>query len=459
MTTVIGVSFKRAGKMYYFDPNGLELHTGDQVIVETARGMECGDVVTDLREVPDEEVVQPLKAVIRVATDEDRRRIAVNLRKEAEAFEIGQARIAHHQLEMKLVDVEYTFDVSKIIFYFTANGRIDFRELVKDLASIFKTRIELRQIGVRDEAKMIGGLGSCGRPICCRTFLGDFQPVSIKMAKEQNLLLNPTKISGLCGRLMCCLKYEQDTYDEVYKRTPRVGEEVITPDGRGTVAEIAVIREKIKVRIPVKDGVTEFREYDFDQVQLAPKDGAPVPAPAPADKPEPAEPQPGDAPEQPDEQAAEPNAPAQPEGEPAPRADRPPRSRSRGGRGRNRGQSGENPRPEEPKEPREPREKGDKPDKPDKGDRPPRPPRPPRGNRGGQRRDNAPGGEGKPEGGKPGEPKPENRPQEGGRNGEQRPRNRSNRPPRRDATPGGVRTIPKEQRPAPAPAQDSPVNP
>ncbi|MGN1248895.1 MAG: stage 0 sporulation family protein, partial [Candidatus Spyradocola sp.] len=231
MTTVIGVSFKRAGKMYYFDPNGLELHTGDQVIVETARGMECGDVVTDLREVPDEEVVQPLKAVIRVATDEDRRRIAVNARKEAEAFEIGQARIAHHQLEMKLVDVEYTFDVSKIIFYFTANGRIDFRELVKDLASIFKTRIELRQIGVRDEAKMIGGLGSCGRPICCRTFLGDFQPVSIKMAKEQNLLLNPTKISGLCGRLMCCLKYEQDTYDEVYKRTPRVGKEVITPDG------------------------------------------------------------------------------------------------------------------------------------------------------------------------------------------------------------------------------------
>ena len=214
MTTVIGVSFKRAGKMYYFDPNGMEMHIGDQVIVETARGMECGDVVTEIREVEDEEVVQPLKAVIRLATDEDRKRIAINTKKEGEAFEIGQARIAHHQLEMKLVDVEYTFDVSKIIFYFTANGRIDFRELVKDLASIFKTRIELRQIGVRDEAKMIGGLGSCGRPICCRTFLGDFQPVSIKMAKEQNLLLNPTKISGLCGRLMCCLKYEQDTYDE-----------------------------------------------------------------------------------------------------------------------------------------------------------------------------------------------------------------------------------------------------
>ena len=458
MTTVIGVSFKRAGKMYYFDPNGLEMHVGDQVIVETARGMECGDVVTELREVPDEEVVQPLKAVIRVATDEDKRRIAVNAKKEAEAFEIGQARIAHHQLEMKLVDVEYTFDVSKIIFYFTANGRIDFRELVKDLASIFKTRIELRQIGVRDEAKMIGGLGSCGRPICCRTFLGDFQPVSIKMAKEQNLLLNPTKISGLCGRLMCCLKYEQDTYDEVYKRVPRVGKEVLTPDGRGTVAEIAVIREKIKVRIPVKDGATEFREYDFDQVQLAPKDGAPVPAPA-----EPAEPpaqQAEDAPAQQPETPADPDAPAQPEEGPAPRADRPPRSRSRGGRGRNRGQNGgqngeaaRTEEPKEPKEPREPREKGEK------GDRPPRPPRPPRGGRGGQRRDGAPGGEGKPEGNRPEGSKPENRPQEGGRGGENHGRNRSNRPPRRDGTPGGVRTIPKEQRPAPAPAQDGPVNP
>ena len=191
MTTVIGVSFKRAGKMYYFDPNGLELHIGDKAIVETARGMECGDVVTEVKEVEDDEVVQPLKTVIRAATEEELKKIALNTRKEAEAFAIGQARIAHHQLEMKLVDVEYTFDVSKIIFYFTADGRVDFRELVKDLASIFKTRIELRQIGVRDEAKMIGGLGSCGRPICCRTFLGDFQPVSIKMAKEQNLSAQP----------------------------------------------------------------------------------------------------------------------------------------------------------------------------------------------------------------------------------------------------------------------------
>ncbi len=276
MTTVIGVSFKRAGKMYYFDPAGLEIHLGDQVIVETARGVECGDVVTDPKQVEDEEVVQPLKTVIRLATDEDKKRIQMNARKEKEAFEIGQARIDFHKLEMKLVDVEYTFDVSKIIFYFTANGRVDFRELVKDMASIFKTRIELRQIGVRDEAKMLGGLGSCGRPICCRTFLGDFEPVSIKMAKEQNLLLNPTKISGLCGRLMCCLKYEQDTYDEVYHKVPKVGKEVVTPDGKGIVTEIAVIREKIKVKVIGKEGNPEYKEYGFDQVALVPKDGSSV---------------------------------------------------------------------------------------------------------------------------------------------------------------------------------------
>lgn len=265
MTTVIGVSFKRAGKMYYFDPNGLEMHVGDQVIVETARGMECGDVVTERREVPDEEVVQPLKAVIRVATDEDRRRIAVNAKKEVEAFEIGQARIAHHQLEMKLVDVEYTFDVSKIIFYFTANGRIDFRELVKDLASIFKTRIELRQIGVRDEAKMIGGLGSCGRPICCRTFLGDFQPVSIKMAKEQGLSLNPAKISGSCGRLMCCLAYEQPAYEYLNRITPGVGSIVKTPEGVGAVVETNVISGTLRVRMDPP--ATGFKTFHKDECQ------------------------------------------------------------------------------------------------------------------------------------------------------------------------------------------------
>ena len=275
MTTVIGVSFKRAGKMYYFDPNGMEMHIGDQVIVETARGMECGDVVTEIRQVEDEEVVQPLKAVIRLATDEDRKRIAINTKKEGEAFEIGQARILHHQLEMKLVDVEYTFDVSKIIFYFTANGRIDFRELVKDLASIFKTRIELRQIGVRDEAKMIGGLGSCGRPICCRTFLGDFQPVSIKMAKEQNLSLNPTKISGLCDRLMCCLKYEQDQYEATRKRMPRVGREIITPDGVGTINAINVLEETVRVRIAVGDAF-ELREYPIDDCQRPEQQNAPA---------------------------------------------------------------------------------------------------------------------------------------------------------------------------------------
>ena len=462
MTTVIGVSFKRAGKMYYFDPNGLEMHVGDQVIVETARGMECGDVVTEIRQVEDEEVVQPLKAVIRLATDEDRRRIAINTKKEGEAFEIGQARIAYHQLEMKLVDVEYTFDVSKIIFYFTANGRIDFRELVKDLASIFKTRIELRQIGVRDEAKMIGGLGSCGRPICCRTFLGDFQPVSIKMAKEQNLLLNPTKISGLCGRLLCCLKYEQDTYDEVYKRVPKVGKEVVTPDGRGTVAEIAVIREKIRVRISVKDGVTEFREYGFDEVQLAPKDGSNVQLPAPAAKEEPEE---ETAPEEeitkeeieavaalmdePEEQAAQ------------PKSERP---RSRGGRGRggrnrreNAGEDaaeqkenrekndGERKEPREGgqrRENRENREKreGNAPRERKEGannaNRPPRPPRP-----------NKPQQEKNPQGKLENQPGEQAKPEGSRGEGQNRSRRRGGRGRRGSGDPNAVRTIPKEQRP------------
>ncbi len=357
MTTVIGVSFKRAGKMYYFDPKGMELHIGQQVIVETARGMECGDVVTEVKEVEEEEVVQPLKSVIRVATDDDRRRIAVNSKKEIEAFEIGQARIAHHQLEMKLVDVEYTFDVSKIIFYFTANGRIDFRELVKDLASIFKTRIELRQIGVRDEAKMIGGLGSCGRPICCRTFLGDFQPVSIKMAKEQNLLLNPTKISGLCGRLMCCLKYEQSNYDEVYHRVPRVGKEVVTPDGRGVVTEIAVIREKIKVRVTVKDGVTEYREYDFDEVQLAPKEAA-----APAGEAEAPAANEGEAPAQaqnPEQEARKDERPARPPRPPRPKGgDRPPKREGEAASGADKPHSA---RPQHPPRPKGRQQNADKP--------------------------------------------------------------------------------------------------
>ena len=469
MTTVIGVSFKRAGKMYYFDPNGLEMHIGDQVIVETARGMECGDVVTEIRQVEDEEVVQPLKAVIRLATDEDRKRIAINTKKEGEAFEIGQARIAHHQLEMKLVDVEYTFDVSKIIFYFTANGRIDFRELVKDLASIFKTRIELRQIGVRDEAKMIGGLGSCGRPICCRTFLGDFQPVSIKMAKEQNLLLNPTKISGLCGRLMCCLKYEQDTYDEVYKRVPKVGKEVVTPDGRGTVAEIAVIREKIRVRISVKDGVTEFREYDFDQVQLAPKDGSAVQQPAPAaapvaEQPEAEEP----VAEITDEEIAAVAALMDENDEQAqPRNERP---RSRGGRGRGGRGRRENgaEHAEENAEHKEPREKSEKREgNPHRENREKRENREPREKGEGQAREHKENRERKegaagnnanrpprpPRQHKPQQDKPEAQPAEqpkiDANKGEGQNRNnrrRNNRPRRNNGDPNAVRTIPKEQR-------------
>ncbi len=269
MAVVVGVSFKRAGKVYYFDPGELELELGTPVIVETARGMECGEVVTGRKEVGEEELVQPLKPVIRAATQQDLKTIEQNEKKELEAFDIATKRIAAHGLEMKLVGVEYTFDGSKIVFYFTANGRVDFRELVKDLASVFKTRIELRQIGVRDEAKMIGGLGACGRTICCRAFLGDFQPVSIKMAKEQNLLLNPTKISGLCGRLMCCLKYEQDGYEEVYKNVPRQGKEAMTPDGRGVVAQVKAIRGKLAVRISLPDRSTEVRDYDFADVSLA----------------------------------------------------------------------------------------------------------------------------------------------------------------------------------------------
>lgn len=266
MATVIGVRFKKAGKVYYFDPAGFWPRPGDAVVVETSRGIELGEVVTGAREVPDEQIVPPLKQVVRVATAEDIARAENNAAREKEAYAICQEKILQHKLEMKLVDVEYTFDNSKIIFYFTANGRVDFRELVKDLASVFKIRIELRQIGVRDEAKMLGGLGSCGRPICCGAFLGDFQPVSIKMAKEQNLSLNPTKISGQCGRLMCCLKYEQAYYESALKKLPKVGREVITPDGSGIITEINVIREKVRVRMQLPDGTFDVREYRLEEV-------------------------------------------------------------------------------------------------------------------------------------------------------------------------------------------------
>ncbi len=268
MATVIGVRFKKAGKVYYFDPCDFWPKPGQNVIVETARGIEFGEVVTSPRSVNDQQIVAPLKKVVRIATEEDEQRAEQNARREEEAFRVCQEKIAKHKLDMKLVSVEFTFDNSKIIFYFTANGRVDFRELVKDLASVFHIRIELRQIGVRDEAKMLGGLGSCGRPICCGAFLGDFQPVSIKMAKEQNLSLNPSKISGLCGRLMCCLKYEQDTYEQTLKRVPRVGKDIVTPDGVGVLTEINAIKERVRVRLCVgDDGEFEVREYAMDDVR------------------------------------------------------------------------------------------------------------------------------------------------------------------------------------------------
>ena len=277
MATVIGVRFKKAGKVYYFDPCDFWPKPGQNVIVETARGIEFGEVVTAARSVNDEQLVSPLKKVVRIATEEDEQRAAYNAQKEEEAFSVCQEKVAKHKLEMKLVSVEYTFDHSKIIFYFTANGRVDFRELVKDLASVFKMRIELRQIGVRDEAKMLGGLGSCGRPICCGAFLGDFQPVSIKMAKEQNLSLNPTKISGQCGRLMCCLKYEQDTYEQTLKRVPKVGKDIVTPDGVGVITEINAIRERVKVRIRTgEDDSFEVREYSMDDVRKPGPDDKPA---------------------------------------------------------------------------------------------------------------------------------------------------------------------------------------
>lgn len=249
MATVVGVRFKTVGKVYYFDPAGEDYPLGSRVIVETSRGIECGEVAMKSREVPDDSVVKPLKTVIRAATPEDLARLEENHRKEQSAAEICREKILKHGLEMKLVNVEYTFDGSKILFYFTADGRVDFRELVKDLASVFRTRIELRQIGVRDEAKMLGGLGICGRPFCCSTFLGDFQPVSIKMAKEQGLSLNPVKISGACGRLMCCLKYEQEAYEDLVKHTPKQESFVETPDGAGTVSSVNLLRQQVQVRL------------------------------------------------------------------------------------------------------------------------------------------------------------------------------------------------------------------
>ncbi|MFZ5634207.1 MAG: PSP1 domain-containing protein [Bacillota bacterium] len=260
---VVGIRFKRAGKIYYFDPGDLLLEVEDVVIVETARGIEYGEVVVGATDMPDEEVVAPLKKVLRKAGAEDKRQMEENREKEARAFQIGLDKIAAHGLPMKLVGVEQTFDGNKIIFYFTADGRIDFRELVKDLAAVFRTRIELRQIGVRDEAKMMGGLGCCGRELCCSTWLSDFASVSIRMAKDQNLSLNPTKISGICGRLMCCLKYENDTYELAREEFPEVGSRVITPQGEGKVTGINIFKKTVAVELQESKAVKEYASHEI----------------------------------------------------------------------------------------------------------------------------------------------------------------------------------------------------
>ena len=272
MITIIGVRFRNVGKVYYFSPRDLDVCVGDHVIVETARGVEYGFVVLGPKEVDDAKVVQPLKEVIRIATPKDDAREENNREKEKEAFEICQKKIRAHNLEMKLIDAEYTFDNNKMLFYFTADGRIDFRELVKDLAAVFKTRIELRQIGVRDETKILGGIGICGRPLCCHTYLSEFAPVSIKMAKEQNLSLNQTKISGVCGRLMCCLKNEEETYEVLNSKLPGIGDTVTTADGlRGEVHSVNVLRQTVKVIVVVDKDEKEIREYKVEELRFKPR--------------------------------------------------------------------------------------------------------------------------------------------------------------------------------------------
>lgn len=271
MTKVVGVRFRNVGKIYYFDPREYKIKEGDHVIVETARGVEYGKVVLTPRNIKEEDVVHPLKEVLRVATKEDEEKEQQNRIKEKEAFKICQKKIREHELDMKLIDAEYTFDNNKVLFYFTADGRIDFRQLVKDLAAIFKTRIELRQIGVRDETKILGGIGICGRCLCCHTYLSEFAPVSIKMAKEQNLSLNQTKISGVCGRLMCCLKNEQETYEELNKKLPGLGDTVTTPDGlQGTVQSVNVLRQLVKVVVEVNDE-KEIQEFPVDSLKFRPR--------------------------------------------------------------------------------------------------------------------------------------------------------------------------------------------
>ena len=272
MIKVIGVRFRNAGKIYYFSPGNMEIKTGDHVIVETARGIEYGYVVLGSRDVEESKVIQPLKSVIRMATKDDKNKEQLNRAKEKDAFKICQEKIRKHNLEMKLIDVEYTFDNNKILFYFTADGRIDFRELVKDLASVFKTRIDLRQVGVRDETKIVGGVGICGRALCCHSYLTEFIPVSIKMAKEQNLSLNPTKISGVCGRLMCCLKNEEETYEYLNSKLPGIGDYVTTDDGlKGEVQSVNVLRQLVKVIVVVEKDEKEIREYKVEQLKFKPR--------------------------------------------------------------------------------------------------------------------------------------------------------------------------------------------
>ena len=272
MTKVIGVRFRRAGKVYFFSPGKLEIRHGDNVIVETARGVEFGNVVTGPREVEEERISQPLKSVIRLANKDDYRREEKNREKEKEAFSICQEKIRKHGLDMKLIDAEYTFDNNKVLFYFTADGRIDFRELVKDLASVFRTRIELRQIGVRDETKIRGGIGICGRELCCHTYLTEFAPVSIKMSKEQNLSLNPSKISGVCGRLMCCLTNEEQNYEELNSRLPAVGDTVTTPEKlKGDVQSVNVLRQLVKVVVTLDNDEKEVREYKASELRFKPR--------------------------------------------------------------------------------------------------------------------------------------------------------------------------------------------
>lgn len=276
MTSVVGVKFKDAGKLYYFSPGDIHVEAGDNVIVETARGLEFGKVTMGITKVKDSEIVAPLKNIIRIATEKDHKRHEENLAKKEEALRLCQKKIDAHKLEMKLIDVEYTFDNSKVVFYFTADGRIDFRELVKDLAAVFRMRIELRQIGVRDEAKMLGGVGNCGRGLCCNTWLSDFEPVSIKMAKVQNLSLNPSKISGICGRLMCCLKFENEVYTHLKKGMPVVGERIKTPDGIGIVNDVNILENVIKTRLVLDDEKgengeeklsTEFYNYKKEEIK------------------------------------------------------------------------------------------------------------------------------------------------------------------------------------------------